>query len=87
MDPLQLKDAGNAAYAEGDWDEAIEMYSRALKASEENLADKDRAVLLKNRAMARIKNEDFEDAVKDCDEALELVRSRQIMGSINVGCN
>ncbi|KAK7085106.1 Protein unc-45 A [Halocaridina rubra] len=67
--PQQLKEQGNEAYKEGDYDTALEKYTAALDISKE---EKDKSVLYKNRAAVYLKIEEHEKAVKDCAECLEL---------------
>ncbi|KAK8725785.1 hypothetical protein OTU49_010481 [Cherax quadricarinatus] len=67
--PQQLKEEGNEAYKNGDWDTAIEKYTQAITISTE---DKDRSVFYKNRAAVHLKIEDFENTVKDCTDCLEI---------------
>lgn len=67
--PQELKEQGNQAYKDGDWDKALEKYTQAIKISTE---ERDKAVLYKNRAAVHLKCEEFEQTVKDCTECLEL---------------
>ena len=60
-DAAKLKDAGNSAFKEQRWEDALECYSKALGLVPED--SKDRAVLLKNRAATHLKLEGYEDAV------------------------
>lgn len=69
LTPQQLKEQGNEAYKNGDFDLALEKYTAALKISKEA---KDKAVLYKNRAAVYLKTEDYKSVVKDCTECLEL---------------
>nr|XP_045617227.1 protein unc-45 homolog B-like [Procambarus clarkii]XP_045617228.1 protein unc-45 homolog B-like [Procambarus clarkii]XP_045617229.1 protein unc-45 homolog B-like [Procambarus clarkii] len=67
--PQQLKEEGNEAYKNNDWDTAIEKYTQAITISTE---DRDSSVLYKNRAAVYLKIEDFENTVKDCTRCLEI---------------
>lgn len=67
-DAIYYKDLGNEAFKKNNWDDSIEAYSNAIKLGEKH---KDLPVFLKNRAAAYIKNEKFEEAIKDCSAALE----------------
>ncbi|XP_068210015.1 protein unc-45 homolog B [Palaemon carinicauda] len=67
--PQQLKDEGNEAYKNGEFDTALEKYTAALKISDD---EKDRSVLFKNRAAVYLKTEDYASVVKDCTECLEI---------------
>uniref|UniRef100_A0A1I8BX25 TPR_REGION domain-containing protein n=1 Tax=Meloidogyne hapla TaxID=6305 RepID=A0A1I8BX25_MELHA len=60
-----LKNSGNELYNLDKFSESVEAYSKALALKPEN---KLRLTVLKNRAMARLKLEDFEGAETDCDE-------------------
>uniref|UniRef100_A0A914MDV7 UNC-45/Cro1/She4 central domain-containing protein n=1 Tax=Meloidogyne incognita TaxID=6306 RepID=A0A914MDV7_MELIC len=64
-----LKNSGNELFSLDKFSESVDCYSQALALKPDN---KLRLTLLKNRAMARLKLEDFEGAESDCDEALKL---------------
>ena len=64
-DPLALKNAGNEAFKRGEWEDAAKFYSRSLEASPT-------AVAYANRAMARIKMEQWAQAEQDCTDAIAL---------------
>jgi len=68
-DPLQLKDAGNAAFKVGNWEEALSCYTKALDL---NIEETEKAAVLKNRAAVHLKQEQWKLAEKDCTAALEL---------------
>ena len=53
-DPLQLKDAGNAAFKVGNWEEALSCYTKALDL---NIEETEKAAVLKNRAAVHLKQE------------------------------
>lgn len=72
--PLSLKESGNAAFKDGNLDEALALYTQALQLTPKDQAS-DQAVIFKNRAAVHLKNEDFQLAVDDCTKALELVPS------------
>ncbi|KAF2355056.1 UNC-45/Cro1/She4 central domain [Trinorchestia longiramus] len=63
------KEAGNKAYKNGDYDAALAHYTQGLSLCKD---DKEKAVLLKNRAAVHLKIDQFDDVIKDCDAALEL---------------
>lgn len=65
----QFKDEGNSAYKEGDWYEAIDKYTAALKLSKDT---SERAVIYKNRAAVFLKLDEYEKVVLDCTECLEI---------------
>ncbi|KAM4016481.1 tetratricopeptide repeat protein 12 isoform 2-T2 [Anomaloglossus baeobatrachus] len=60
-----LKDRGNQAFAQGNYETAIQHYSDGL----EQL--KDMQVLYTNRALAYIKLEKYDNAISDCEWALK----------------
>lgn len=66
-DALMCKEAGNQAYKKDDLVEALACYTRGLQISSE---DKDKAVLLKNRAAVYLKIPDYESAIQDCNASL-----------------
>eukprot|EP00798_Chlamydomonas_sp_ICE-L_P025326 gene25322-10981_t len=57
------KDAGNAAFKKGDWNLAVEKYSKAAEL-DSGMA----AVALNNRAMAYLKMDKFVEAEADCSQ-------------------
>ncbi|MCL4129368.1 UNVERIFIED_CONTAM: hypothetical protein GTU68_051253, partial [Idotea baltica] len=67
---LSLKEKGNAAYKDGNWEDAISYYTQGLKLTEES---KEKYVLFKNRAAVYLKKEEYENVIKDSTEALEIV--------------
>lgn len=66
---IEFKEQGNAAFKSGDWNAAIEAYTKAIKCGNEH---KQLATFYKNRAAAHLKLEKYEQAVRDCDKSLEL---------------
>lgn len=65
-----LKDAGNDAVKRGEWVEANDYYTEALQLTTED--DKVlRAALYRNRALSRLKQDDYEGAESDATKALE----------------
>ncbi|XP_049797929.1 protein unc-45 homolog B [Schistocerca nitens] len=66
----QLKEEGNAAFKEGEWDKAINCYSRAINLIKGESPDK--AVYYKNRAAVHLKKEMFREAMDDCTASLEI---------------
>lgn len=67
-----FKDKGNIAFKNGDWFEAVEMYSKAIDLVGDS-DSKDLSIYLKNRAAAYLKLNKFENALEDCDRALKIV--------------
>lgn len=66
----RLKEAGNAHFKAGRNQEAIEAYSQCLEVDPDNKAFNSK--LHANRAASLQKQGKFEEAVKDCDKAIEL---------------
>lgn len=58
----KLKDDGNEAYSRGELKEAIDCYTQALELEPEK---KLKATLYRNRAMVRLKMDDFEGCETD----------------------
>ncbi len=58
----QAKDAGNACVKRGDWQGAIDHYTRAIN------SDPQLTAALSNRALANLKLGRLEEAVSDCDQ-------------------
>ncbi|XP_035224190.1 protein unc-45 homolog B-like, partial [Stegodyphus dumicola] len=71
-DMLQLKEEGNSYFSAGDYEKAVKFYSKALKLCEDKI---DKATLLKNRAAAYLKLEEYQNVIRDTSEALEVVPS------------
>lgn len=67
---LRLKEAGNLAFNEGDWDKALSCYTQALKLIDLDCPEK--AVILKNKAAVHLKVSDYEAAIADCTSSLEI---------------
>lgn len=62
-----LKDAGNAAVKEGNWEEAISQYTAALQLDPEPQL---RATIYRNRALVRLKMDDAEGCESDATNGL-----------------
>ncbi|GLV38330.1 uncoordinated 45 [Carabus blaptoides fortunei] len=67
----KLKEQGNEAFKNNEWDTAISLYSEAVLLAESE--SRELATYLKNRAAAYLKKEKYEEALKDCDLSLEIV--------------
>ncbi|UYV64416.1 UNC45A [Cordylochernes scorpioides] len=65
-----LKDEGNKHFAAGDYDKALECYTKALKIAPDKHPD--RVIFYKNRAAVHLKKNNYEKAVEDATAALEL---------------
>ena len=74
-DHVKLKEIGNEAFKKGDFELALDAYTKAMDiAKEEKGRHEVVAILYKNRAAVHLKSEDFQCAVEDCTKALDLVR-------------
>lgn len=71
----ELKETGNELFKLDKFAASIEAYSKALELQPEN---KLKLTLYKNRAMARLKMEDFEGAESDCDKGWVLLLNYSI---------
>ncbi|XP_071451063.1 protein unc-45 homolog B [Hetaerina americana] len=69
-DPHKLKEEGNVYFKNGQWDLAVSCYSKAIASTKED--SKEKAILLKNRAAAYLKKNNFNEAVKDCTDSLNI---------------
>ncbi|XP_011555824.2 protein unc-45 homolog B [Plutella xylostella] len=65
------KNKGNDAFKSENYEEAISLYTKAIKLAEKD--SRDLSTYYKNRAAAYLKNKQYEDVIKDCDEALKIV--------------
>lgn len=70
MTAQEWKEKGNEEFNKGNWSEAVNHYTNALKLINEDNAEK--AVYYKNRAAAYLKLCDYEKVIKDCDNALKI---------------
>lgn len=70
---VQCKEKGNDAFKNGEFEEAISMYTQALKLG--GREHKEVSTFYKNRAAAYLKMKEFELADRDCKAALEIVSS------------
>mmetsp|Transcript_10548 Transcript_10548/g.20288 ORF Transcript_10548/g.20288 Transcript_10548/m.20288 type:complete len:764 (-) Transcript_10548:2891-5182(-) len=61
----KLKDKGNGFYREGKYRNALKAYEEAIQFK------KDWLILYTNAALARIKLEDYEGAIKDCQKVMD----------------
>lgn len=55
-----LKEAGNAAFKNKDWDLALKCYTKAIRSSK---ADAEQLLCYKNRAAVYLKLEKYEEAI------------------------
>ena len=68
---LECKTRGNDAFKIEDYSTAIDAYSEAL--TKHSIQDELRATLLCNRAACSLKTMDYNTAVRDCSDALNIV--------------
>lgn len=66
-----FKNKGNEAFKSENYDEAITFYTKAASLVEKD--SRDRSTYLKNRAACYLKIKDYDKAIKDCDEALQII--------------
>lgn len=66
----KFKEQGNEAFRDEDWENAITLYTKAIKLTPD---DKDLAIYFKNRAAAYLKQEKYNEALEDCNKSLEIV--------------
>jgi len=71
-DPNELKEAGNESYKNGNYDDAVDCYTKAIQNTSDD-CPKDKATYFKNRAQAHLKLENWESVVFDCNKSLELI--------------
>uniref|UniRef100_A0A3B3VJR2 Tetratricopeptide repeat domain 12 n=1 Tax=Poecilia latipinna TaxID=48699 RepID=A0A3B3VJR2_9TELE len=74
-----LKDKGNEAYAQEDYETAVKCYSDGLAVL------RDMQPLYTNRAQAYIKLERYEEAIMDCEWALKQCNERCIKAYVHMG--
>lgn len=68
----EIKEEGNLAFKNGNWNEAIDLYSKAIDLIQDSESQY-LNVCLKNRAAAYLKLNENEAALKDCNEALKIL--------------
>lgn len=66
---VACKERGNAAFKNGEWQKAVDEYTQAIKCNDKH---QQLATFYKNRAAAYLKLERYDNAVNDCDKALEM---------------
>lgn len=71
-DAEKLKDKGNVSFKDGNWEEAVRLYSKAINLISDS-ESRNLSIYLKNRAAAYLKLDDFESALADCVRCLEIV--------------
>lgn len=70
MTAQEWKEKGNEKFNKGNWSEALDCYTNALKLTEEDNAEK--AVYYKNRAATYLKLQEYEKVIIDCNNALKI---------------
>ncbi|KAI1467269.1 uncharacterized protein F4812DRAFT_451550 [Daldinia caldariorum] len=66
----RMKEEGNAEYKAGRWQAAFDKYSAALEIDPSNRGINSK--LYQNRALCQIKLKQFNEAIADCDKAIQL---------------
>jgi DnaJ homolog subfamily C member 7 len=66
----RMKEDGNKAYKNGNWDAAIKLYTDALNIDPTNRLTNSK--ILQNRALCRTKLKQYDEAISDCDKAIGL---------------
>lgn len=64
--PEALKNLGNEEYGRGNYDTAIDLYTKAIEMDDTN------PIFFSNRAQAHLTLGNFEQAIEDCDSALKI---------------
>ncbi|XP_008485206.2 protein unc-45 homolog B, partial [Diaphorina citri] len=67
----KLKESGNSAFKQGDYETALDFYTKALKVTAEE--SHERATCLKNRAAVYLKQNQNDKVIEDCSKSLEIV--------------
>lgn len=76
--PNTYKEKGNDSFKRGDWEEAISLYTKAIKLGQKHNTNRgELAVFYKNRAAAYLKIEAFERGYEDCTKSLEIQANDQ----------
>jgi tetratricopeptide (TPR) repeat protein len=78
----QLKDDGNHLFQLGDYQKSIDEYTEALQLQPEKEL---KSILYRNRAMAKLKVEDYEGAENDCDRGLPVLTLKNHEFSSGIG--
>ncbi|KAG8185576.1 hypothetical protein JTE90_023278 [Oedothorax gibbosus] len=68
---ITLKNSGNESFKKGDFKEAITFYTKAMNTCP-LIYPSDRSILYANRAASRISIDKKEEAILDCNKAIEL---------------
>ena len=66
--PDALKEAGNKAFCQGSFEEALKLFTQAIELTEEN----PNHIFFANRANAHLELENFKDCIEDCDMAIKI---------------
>lgn len=67
-DPQAIKEAGNKAFMNGNFKEAIKQYTVAIEITLEN----PNPIFYANRANAELELHNYEECIGDCNKAIEL---------------
>jgi tetratricopeptide (TPR) repeat protein len=66
--PDALKDAGNKQFASGNFEEAVKQYTMAIEIT----IEQPNHIYFANRANAYLEMANFEECIKDCDQAIKI---------------
>lgn len=73
QNPVEVKRSGNKAFILKEYDEAIKQYSIAISLSSDQQL---KSELYANRANAYLRQLSFKSALKDCNQALEILKKK-----------
>lgn len=68
----KLKEQGNMAFKNGDWSDAVQLYSKAINLVQDS-ESKNLSIYLKNRAAAYLKLGDCKAALEDSEKSLKII--------------
>ncbi|KAL2271873.1 hypothetical protein VTJ83DRAFT_1244 [Remersonia thermophila] len=66
----RMKEEGNQQYKAGQWQAALDLYTQALGVDPANRGTNSK--ILQNRALCRIKLKQYDEAIADCEKAIQL---------------
>ena len=75
---ILLKEQGNTQFKQGNYEEAVDFYTKAIEACESlglSQVKDDLAVLYKNRSACHLKKERYENAAEDATKSLGIVKN------------
>lgn len=63
----KFKELGNEAFSKGNYQEAIDLYTKGLETTDDSKLN---VIFYKNRAMTKLKIDDFEGSESDCSKGI-----------------